>query len=152
MSQTDDKQPAPSAAEVLAAAADAVGRAGSQKEAVLARIRARRGRLAQAADVAEAEAALAELKRRAEAQERAASPASVPESGFVPLEPGVAVLEPAPAPRPRRAREGAFPRSLTLRLALRHPGLLALGVGLIWKVGPTRLLLLSRLVVPLLRK
>ena len=112
----------------------------TEKEAVIDRIRARRDRLSHVKAIADAETALADLDRRTAREGAARDP--------------LAPVEPRVLPRRDRAVgiSDEFPHSATLKLALQHPAVLALGVGLVWKLGPAKLLVVGRLLLPLLRK
>lgn len=124
---------------------------GSRKDAVVARIRARRSGLTPATDVlADAEAALAELQRRTQQEQEAAAPPAVRREEGIPVE--ARLLPREAVPERAAVHADVFPRSTTMRLALRHPALFTLGAVLILKTSPTRLLVLSRLLLPLLKR
>lgn len=141
-------------------AAEALQRtARSEKDVVIARIRARRPGLAPSAEAEaaadEVQAALGELERRsrheaAGAASAAGAPAASELEPSIPVEARLIARDPLAA-QPVAARD-RFPRSTTLRLALRHPALFALGAGLVLRLGPARLLLVARLALPFLRK
>jgi hypothetical protein len=115
----------------------------SEKEKVLARIHARRaGQGLAAAKPSSAAAAATDAARVA------------PQAALQPLNQAAsnaAVLLESAGAQARDTEVRTFPRSMTLRLALQNPGSFALGLGLLWKLGSARLLLL-RAVLALLRK
>ena len=131
----------------------------SEKEKVLVRIHARRAMQGLEADQASASPgsrADSSASAPASPASSAASEASAATSSRSPLAPVAAptlagstvLVEPVPA---QSAAERTFPRSMTLRLALQNPASFALGLGLIWKLGSARVLLL-RALVALLKK
>ncbi|KAF1019015.1 MAG: hypothetical protein GAK30_03358 [Paracidovorax wautersii] len=125
---------------------------GSKKDAVVARIRARRSGLLPTGALADAEVVLAELQRRTQQEREGATSvvAAQAEEG-IPVEARLLPRQALDAV-PAAGQPGVFPRSTTLRLALRHPALFTLAAVLILKASPARLLVLSRLLLPLLKK
>lgn len=131
----------------------------SEKEKVLARIHARRAIQGLEPDQASASSgsrANPSSSSAADSASSAAFAASAAASSRSPLTPVAAptpagstlLVEPVPTQSPA---ERTFPRSMTLRLALQNPASFALGLGLIWKLGSARVLLL-RALVALLKK